>query len=186
MSHRGRSMRSQRGSQQSQVPTTSRRALRESSSSSDEALDVSQETEIDLRRDEKKTYAVAASKYILNMSKNKVPIKCSEVVKHCMRGEIKLYPEIFAKASKQLADVSFGQSVYRFIFFFIEMFLSLSFHTHTVVRFGSARDSRRKTGQNYLMYVECLGCFRARADSTAAHRHAIAVHCVVIHSHEGW
>lgn len=129
MSRRGRSMRGELVSQRShQVPTTSRRALRESSSSSssDEALEVSQETENDLRRDEKKRYAVAACKYILNMSKKKVPIKCSEVVKHCMRGEAKLFPEIFAMASKQLADVSSGKVfIDSFSFFYRNLFSSL-------------------------------------------------------------
>lgn len=101
MSQRNRSTRSQRSSYQSQQPTTSRRARHDSSP------EYSEEVQGDLRENEKKTYVVAVCKYILAMTKKKLPIKCAEVVKHCMHGETRLFSEIFPIVSGQLTEVSF-------------------------------------------------------------------------------
>lgn len=105
MSQRNRSTRGQRVRNVSPRPSTSQRAYRDSSPEYD-LNDLSQQTEDDLRETEKKMFTLAASKYILAMTRKKLPIKCSEVAKNCMHGENRLFSEIFALVTAQLSKVS--------------------------------------------------------------------------------
>lgn len=106
MSQRNRSTRSQRDLNRSPRPSTSQRRRRDSSSDYSELHDLSLQTQDELRENEKKMYVLAVSKYILAMTKKKLPMKCNELVKHCMHGEHRLFSEIFPLVSNQLADVS--------------------------------------------------------------------------------
>lgn len=98
-------------------PSTSHHVRRDSSSScDDDNHNLSQQTRDDLRENEKKMCTLAACKYILAMTRKKLPIKCADVVKHCMHGNNRLYADIFALVSKHLSDVSLIKLTINFFF----------------------------------------------------------------------
>lgn len=123
MSQRNRSTRSQRALNQSPRPTTSQRARRDSSPIYSELHNPSEQSQDDLRENEKKMFVAASCKYILGMTKRKLPIKCADLVKICMQGENRLFAEIFEVVSNQLSQVSCYPITYQFILFIVNFLL---------------------------------------------------------------
>lgn len=50
-------------------------------------------------------FKTATFKYILNQSVKKTPIKSADIVKHCLRGETKLFERVFPTVCEKLTDV---------------------------------------------------------------------------------
>lgn len=95
-------------------PGTSQQALRDSSDSNDsnDNNDLNQLSQNDSRGNERNMRVLVVSKYILALTWKKLPIRVSDVVKTCLHGENRLFPEILSVVSNQLADVSFDWILY--------------------------------------------------------------------------